>query len=313
MLGSSTLFNRVSERFPYFKLYDVRITGPRSIQATVLPEQISVEDACHGTGGLSTAEACRHLAIAGCLACALVNPASSRHHYLAIDGDFIGSTPDRHRFLKRECLVTATCEFFDAAKARARASIECNGCILTCNYLVKPNPNSTSYVAIPTRPTAGLRHPSDFNADEYHYVYPVDLQWLPDPETAGLKAEWLDARFPGHFPNEEAFAIAAFLPAAYVGLVKLLHSPASRTISLTFTARRLVPASRSSVVKVYQVPITSYTGPLPVDCPAGAVCFRFELHALSTEASNPTLKPPTKPDVIFVVVVVPHFDDHSSL
>jgi hypothetical protein len=88
--GTSWLLDRICTSYPYCKLEDIKITSPASIIATFSPEAFNYYESGHQ--GVSTGELVRHMAIAGSVACALINPDKTRrHYYLAVGGSFYGT------------------------------------------------------------------------------------------------------------------------------------------------------------------------------------------------------------------------------
>lgn len=203
-LTQKEIFELIDVHTPYYALQDVCVLKDNTVAARVMPESaIGFEE-----WPITMAEACRHLAILGSVASAMMNPTKSKHYYLAHKGTYKRvsnkkSTPGKQLTLLAECIS------FDKRLAMAKACLidEENEliCGIDVSFHVIPQGMFSRLFAYGYRDYLPTISSPYIHKNELH-----DLQFYDVRATATLGE--IEERFcSGHFPNYPALPVAVLL------------------------------------------------------------------------------------------------------
>lgn len=198
------LFELIDVQTPYFALQDVKF-AENWVMATISPESPLGSE----FKPISSAEACRHLAILGSVACAMANPVQSKHYYLAHQGTYQRYTRENLSNHEQNFRVIAECLTFTRRLATAKT------------YLLDDKNEVLSIVE-------AFYHviPQTMFSRLFSHTYRDYIPVLTNPYTS--KKTLLDLRFHhtgataslgeveenyccGHFPNYPALPVAVLM------------------------------------------------------------------------------------------------------
>ncbi|MFC6101165.1 hypothetical protein [Olivibacter domesticus] len=215
-LTQKEIFELIDVHTPYYALQDVFVLKENIVAARVTSESaIGFEE-----WPITMAEACRHLAILGSVASAMMNPTKSKHYYLAHKGTYKRvsnkkSTPGKQLTLLAECVS------FDKRLAMAKACLIDEENELICGIDV-------SFHVIPQGMFGRLfahgyrDYLPTISSPYIHKNKLHDLQFYDVRATATL-GEIEEYHCSGHFPNYPALPVAVLLGVLHDLCIHLVH------------------------------------------------------------------------------------------
>lgn len=202
------LFQLIDVHTPYYALQDVHVLKDNIVAAKVIAESpLGFEQS-----PITMAEACRHLAILGSVACATVNPNQSKHYYLAHKGTYKRVSNEKFA-IGKPLTVLAECVSFDKRLAKAKAClIDAENkliCGIDVSFHVIPQAMFNRLFAHAYRDyLPALTSPYSRKNTLY------DLKLYDTGATASL-GEIKEQDCSGHFPNHPALPVAVLMGALH--------------------------------------------------------------------------------------------------
>lgn len=219
---SKELTSLIAVEAPYFALRQIQLTSSNSIQAIAPIEKTIGNELSH----MANSETGRHLAIAGSLACALVNPNKNRHYYLATNAVYKNLQFEQSIELGiyNQLIVQATCIEFNKRNAKATtylltpdkqvlAQIEVDYYVFPARLFEKLN--SKRFIAQPDFSEA-----NPFNQQLNNY----QVKFAYNDTSAHADYGIIEDRYcAGHFANHPALPVAEMIHHLYGGAVQLIE------------------------------------------------------------------------------------------
>jgi hypothetical protein len=217
-VSDDELFARIEVCPPYFALGDVRRDDECSMSARIRPRQSLGEE----VGPISAAETGRHLAILGSCGAAFVNPAESRHFYLAYDAELRRSRTRVEPEYSGEMVGRARAHFVDSSTALAVTDIRTEDdrtiYTLVVFYLVVPEDDFRALFAAHTQPDA----PIEGRPDPYQEIIGLSDVSVWDTRLHGTLGGIDPYRCAGHFPGLPAMPVAFLMSNVGAAAARLL-------------------------------------------------------------------------------------------
>ena len=215
-LSQEEIFELIDVHTPYYALQDVHLLKGNIVAARVAPESpIGFE-----RSPITIAEACRHLAILGSVACAMVNPTKSKHYYLAHKGTYKlisnkGWAPSKVFTLLAECVS------FEKRLASIKACLVDEENELICgidvSYHVIAQPMFNRLFAHAYKDYLPSLTSPYARKNKLH-----DLQLFDTRATATL-GEIQEHYCSGHFPNHPALPVAVLMGVLHDLCIQFVH------------------------------------------------------------------------------------------
>lgn len=219
---SKELISLISVEAPYFALRQIEVIAPNSIQAIAPIEKEVGNELTH----MANSETGRHLAIAGSLACALVNPNKSRHYYLATKAIYrnlqFGKKLELGTY--QQLRVKAICTDLDKRNAKATTYLMTPEgqplAQIDVNYYIMPSRlfdklNRRQFVE---QPDFSEANPFNKNLNSY------DIKFAYNNESAHADYGLIeDCYCAGHFAHYPALPVAEMIHHLYGGAIKLVE------------------------------------------------------------------------------------------
>jgi len=220
-LSQEEIFELIDVHTPYYALRDVHLLKNNIVAARVTPESpIGFE-----RSPITMAEACRHLAILGSVACAMVNPIKSKHYYLANRGTY-KLISNKEWAPGKVFTLLAECVSFDKRLAMAKACLVDEENELICgidvSFSVIPQAMFNRFFA------HGYRDYLPSIASPYARKNKLhDLQLFDTKATAAL-GEIQENYCSGHFPNHPALPVAVLMGVLHDLCIQFVHHATNR-------------------------------------------------------------------------------------
>src|SRR5690606_18775847 len=210
------LFQLIDVHTPYYALQDVHVLKDNIVAAKVITESpLGFEQS-----PITMAEACRHLAILGSVACATINPNQSKHYYLAHKGTYKRVSNEKFA-IGKPLTVLAECISFDKRLAKAKACLidEENKliCGIDVSFHVIPQAMFNRLFAHTYRDCLPTLANPYTRKNTLH-----DLKLYDTGATASL-GEVQEHYCSGHFPNHPALPVAVLMGVLHDLCIAFVH------------------------------------------------------------------------------------------
>lgn len=234
-LAQDDIFKLIDVRLPYYALYDVYYLSEGKVGATIVTESpIGFQ-----RSPITMAEACRHLAILGSVACATRNPKKTKHHYLARRGSFSQIShkdyvPDKKFTLFAECIS------FEKRAAVAKACLIDEDHEIVCGISVTFDVVSEDIFQRLFTKTPGYVYTANTPNPYIRKTRLLAIQFFKGKATASLEKIGVQDCY-GHFPHYPALPVAMLVAAIHELCIQFIqHIHQNNHLQVTNIAAKLL-------------------------------------------------------------------------